>query len=244
MTKPKRHPKPRQKNPGGPELSFPVRLNRFIARSGVCSRREADELIRAGRVKVNGSVTTQLGVQVALTDKVVVGGKELHIEEPIYLLLNKPRDTITTVNDEKDRRTVMDLLADQRFKGKGLFPVGRLDRHTTGALLITNDGELAHRLMHPRWTVTKIYVVRTSTPVTGEELDRLLQGVTLDDGPAAARQAGYFAEGDRHTIAIEIHEGRNHQVRRMMEAVGHEVTALDRIQFAANAMRRTALNAA
>jgi len=185
-----------------------------------------------GKVTINDNVVTELGTKVERNDKVVVAGSRLHIEEPLYLLLNKPRDTITTVSDEKDRRTVMDLVDGERFKGKGLFPVGRLDRDTTGALLITNDGELAHRLMHPRWTVSKIYAVRTERTVSSADLDRLTQGVELDDGPAAALRAGYLAETDKHEIAIEIHEGRNHQVRRMMEAIGHKTETLDRIRFA------------
>lgn len=183
-------------------------------------------------MKINGAVVSRLGTQVERTDEVVVAGSRLHIEEPLYLLLNKPRDTITTVSDEKDRRTVMDLIDGDRFDGKGLFPVGRLDRDTTGALLITNDGELAHRLMHPRWTVSKIYAVRTARPVSAGDLERLTGGITLEDGPAEALRAGYLDSGDKHEIALEIHEGRNHQVRRMMEAIGHETVSLDRIQFA------------
>lgn len=220
-----------------PTLSFPVRLNRFIARSGVCSRRQADDLIRQGKVKVNGSVVTELGTQIQQSDKVIVGGSVLHVEEPVYLLLNKPRDTITTVSDEKDRRTVMDLIADKELQGKGLFPVGRLDRDTTGALIVTNDGELAHRLMHPRWTVTKIYVVRTIRPVSPSELEALVNGVELEDGPAAATQAGYVAANEKHVIALELHEGRNHQVKRMVEAIGNEAVSLDRIQFAGIGLR-------
>ncbi len=227
----KRNPKKRPAASSGFEISFPVRLNRFIARSGVCSRREADELIRDGKVKINDAVVTELGTKVDRNDKVVVGGSRLHIEQPLYVLLNKPRDTITTVSDEKDRRTVMDLVADERFTGKGLFPVGRLDRDTTGVLLLTNDGELAHRLMHPRWTVSKIYAVRSTRPVTMVDLEKLVKGVELDDGPAAALRAGYLGDGDKHVIALEIHEGRNHQVRRMMEAIGHTAASLDRIQF-------------
>ena len=226
-----RRPRRPKEGAGAAELSFPVRLNRFIARSGVCSRRQADELIREGRVKVNDVVVVELGTQVNKDDKVEVGGSRLHIEEPVYILLNKPRDTITTVSDEKDRRTVMDLVGGHVLEGKGMFPVGRLDRDTTGALLITNDGDLAHRLMHPRWTVSKIYVVRTTRAVSPAELDRLVAGVELDDGPASAQRAGFVSDGDKKTIAVEIHEGRNHQVRHMIEAIGHEAVSLDRIRF-------------
>jgi 23S rRNA pseudouridine2605 synthase len=209
-----------------------VRLNRFIARSGVCSRRQADELIKAGRVEINGETVTELGTQVQQDDKVVVGGSQLYIEEPVYLLLNKPKDTITTVSDDRGRRTVMDLLEGAESEGKGLFPVGRLDRDTTGALLVTNDGALAHRLMHPRWSVSKIYVVKTERPVASEELDRLVNGVELEDGAAAALAAGYVSPEDRRSIALEVQEGRNHLVRRMIEAIGHKTVALDRPLFA------------
>ncbi len=215
-----------------PDLTFPIRLNRFIARSGVCSRRQADELIQDGRVQINGAVVTQLGTQVQKDDKVVVAGSRVYIEEPMYLLLNKPKDTITTASDEKGRRTVMDLVVDERLQGKGLFPVGRLDRDTTGALVLTNDGELGHRLMHPKWEVSKIYVVKTARAVADKDIAKLLDGIELDDGPARANAAGYVSESDKSLIALEVHEGRNHLVRRMMEAIGHETVSLDRTRFA------------
>lgn len=208
----------------------PVRLNRYIAQAGLCSRRKADELISAGLVTVNGAVVTELGTRVEPNDRVEVEGKPIRPQALEYVLLNKPKDTITTVEDERDRTTVMDLL-DDAARERGVVPVGRLDRDTTGALLLTNDGDLAHRLMHPRYHVEKLYVVRADRPVAPDDLARLVEGVELDDGSARADQAA-FTSDDRREVGLALHEGRNRQVRRMMAALGYEVERLDRVQYA------------
>ncbi len=228
----------KQRQDGGPSPApsalkpdEPVRLNRFLARAGVASRREADALIAAGRVTVNGEVVTALGTKVTPSDDVAFDGHPVRPAAPVYVLLNKPRDTITTKDDERDRRTVMDLLDLPAHQKAALFPVGRLDRDTTGALLLTNDGDLAHRLMHPRYGVEKLYVVTTTEAVKPDQLDRLRLGVELEDGPASADHVGYVGD-DRRTVALQIHEGRNRQVRRMFEVLGHEVRALDRTHYA------------
>lgn len=219
-----------------PKDAEEVRLNRFIARAGVSSRRGADDLIAAGRVRVDGKVVTEMGTKVAPNAEVEVDGKPIAPAGLVTLLLNKPSDTITTTDDDRGRRTVMDLIDIDDRNQAALFPVGRLDRGTTGLLLLTTDGKLAHRLMHPRYEVEKVYVVTTAKPVAAEQLDQLRSGVSLDDGPAAADHAGYVdpeAAGiERTRVALQIHEGRNRQVRRMMEALGHEVTALERIRYA------------
>ena len=213
------------------DADAPMRLNRFLARAGVASRREADTLIAAGRITINGTVVTELGTKVVPTDLVAVDGRPVRPKGPVYVVLNKPRDTITTKDDEKDRRTVMDLLSLSEDEMSALFPVGRLDRDTTGVLLLTNDGDLAHRLMHPRYEVEKLYAVTTAEPVKPDQLDRLREGVVLDDGLARADHASYLGENHRH-VALQIHEGRNRQVRRMFEALGHDVRALDRTHYA------------
>lgn len=221
------------KQPSTPvlDLSQPVRLNRFIASTGTCSRREADTLIEQGLVMVNGEVVTQMGIKVTRTDRVIVNGKRVVPADREYILLNKPKDTITTTSDEKGRRSVMDLLPNDEFGALGLFPVGRLDRHTTGALLLTNDGDLAHRLMHPSYGVNKQYLVQTKKPVSEEQLTDLKRGIKLEDGDAKADRVSYY-DGDPHVLVMAIHEGRNRQVRRMIEALDNEVTQLDRVQYA------------
>jgi 23S rRNA pseudouridine2605 synthase len=213
------------------DAEAPIRLNRFLARAGVASRREADALIAGGHVSVNGAVVTALGTKVSPKDDVAVDGRPVRPRGPVYVLLNKPKDTITTKSDERERQTVMDLLDLPEGEKSALFPVGRLDRSTTGVLLLTNDGDLAHRLMHPRYLVEKLYVVTTAEPVKPDALDRLREGVELDDGTAKADHAGYVGD-DHREVALQIHEGRNRQVRRMFEALGHEVKALDRTRYA------------
>lgn len=208
----------------------PVRLNRFIARAGVCSRRKADEHIAAGHVKVNGNVVQQLGTLVQPTDEIELGGRLLTPRKQSYYLMNKPVDTISTTSDERDRRTVIDLLAG--VPTDGLYPVGRLDRNTTGVLIVTNDGELTNRLMHPRYTVDKVYLVTTRRPVRQPEVAALLDGVHLDDGLARAVHATSPVSGRADCVAVMLHEGRNRQVRRMMEAIGHEVRKLERVSYA------------
>jgi len=208
-----------------------MRLNRFLARAGVASRREADELISAGRVSVNGATVVGLGGRVTPADRVTLDGRAVSPKGPVYILLNKPRDTITTTDDERGRRTVMDLLGLDEHEGAGVFPVGRLDRDTQGALLVTNDGDLAHRLMHPRYVVEKLYVVRTARPMAAEDVVRLERGVQLEDGPARADHAGHVG-ADRSEVALSVHEGRNRLVRRMFEALDYEVVQLDRVRYA------------
>jgi 23S rRNA pseudouridine2605 synthase len=208
-----------------------IRLNRFIAQSGLCSRRKADELITAGVVRVNGSVVTELGTKLSAGDEVVVNG---HAITPLglnYILLNKPTDAITTTSDERNRRTVLDVLTISDEEKKGLFPVGRLDRNTTGALILTNDGDLANRLMHPRYEVRKLYVAGLDRPMSPSTLETLRAGVVLEDGPAKPEYAA-FVDGDAKRVLLQIHEGRNRQVRRMIEALGLEVKTLERIQYA------------
>ncbi len=208
-----------------------VRLNRFIARSGIASRREADAIIESGRVSVNGAVVTEMGVQVGPTDRVTVDNRPVGPVGLTYILMNKPTGAITTTSDERDRRTVMDLLDLPPSERDGLFPVGRLDRNTSGALLLTTDGDLAHRLMHPRYETTKLYLCRTERALTDADLDRLTAGVMLDDGEAKADNA-QFVSPDPHVVALGLHEGRNRQVRRMIEALGTTVEALERIAYA------------
>ncbi|MEM6782606.1 MAG: pseudouridine synthase [Bacteroidota bacterium] len=206
----------------------PVRLNKYIAQAGLCSRREADAWIAAGRVSLDGETVTALGVKVTPRQDVRVDGRLISPKRLAYVLLNKAKDTITTTDDEHDRRTVLDVLP---AEFQDLFPVGRLDRDTTGALLLTNDGDLAHRLMHPRYEIEKIYLVKTRASVKPHQLEQLRAGVTLEDGPARADMVAY--PGERHDeVALSLHEGRNRQVRRMVEALGHEVVALDRVRYA------------
>jgi 23S rRNA pseudouridine2605 synthase len=207
----------------------PTRLNKYIASAGICSRREADKLIEEGKVKVNGNTAKELGTKVLPTDSVVVDGKEISPEEHVYILLNKPKNTITTTNDEKDRRTVLDIIEDAT--GKRVYPVGRLDRNTTGLLILTNDGELAHRLMHPSYKIRKVYQVETNMILSDEQLGLLRKGVMLEDGPARAYKV------DRHkvlanVIFMSVIDGRNHQVRRMIQAVDAEVISLKRTIYA------------
>lgn len=209
-----------------------MRLNRYIARAGVCSRRDADKLIEDGRVKVNGKVVTEFSTYVTDDDVVEANGKRISPTRHIYILVNKPSDTIATTDDPNDRRTVMDLLRLPDSEKTSLFPVGRLDRDTTGVLLVTNDGVLAHRLMHPRFEVDKLYLVRTRKPVKPHEIDRLKKGIELDDGRAAADEAAYVALPDRHQVGLRLHEGRNRQIRRMFEALDHEIEHLERVNYA------------
>ena len=204
-------------------------MNRYIARAGVCSRRKADGLIDRGLVKVNGTVAKEYWTHVRAEDVVEVNGHVISPRRFEYVLMNKPTDTITTTKDYRGRRTVLDLVPfDDRA---GLFPVGRLDRHTTGVLILTSDGDLAHRLMHPRWGVAKRYVVRTRAEVPPEAITRLRRGLELDDGLARADMAAYLNPMDRKTIGIEVHEGRNRQIRRMLAVLGCEVESLERVSY-------------
>lgn len=208
----------------------PIRLNKYLANAGVCSRREADDFITAGVVTVNGQIVTELGTKVKRGDEVRFHDQTISIERKIYILLNKPKDYVTTVDDPQDRKTVMELV-----KGackERIYPVGRLDRNTTGVLLLTNDGELASKLTHPRFLKKKIYHVRLDKNLTVADMDKLATGIELEDGEIHADAISYTSETDKSLVGIEIHSGRNRIVRRMFEAVGYHVLRLDRVQFA------------
>ena len=220
--------KPNSKKQDAPAPNEPIRLNRFIANAGVCSRREADQLITDGKVKVNGKVVTELGTKVSRTDKVEYQGKKLIAEKPVYVLLNKPKDFITTVDDPKNRKTVMKLV--EKACEERIYPVGRLDRQTTGLLLFTNDGDLAKRLMHPSHKIKKIYQAELDKPITKEHFEEILNGLDLEDGRAVVDQLAVL-EGDSRSLGIEIHMGRNRIVRRIFEHLGYEVVKLDRVMF-------------
>lgn len=223
--RPSKNAPPRQKRP-----TVEVRLNKFIANAGICSRREADELIKAGAISVNGEVVTELGTKVKPTDKVQYGGERVKSERKTYILMNKPKDYITTVEDPHAKRTVMDLLKN-RVKER-VYPVGRLDRTTTGVLLFTNDGDLAKRLMHPRFKKKKVYQVYLHKPMEKNDLQKLADGIVLEDGPIAADAISYVDQEDKKQVGLEIHSGRNRIVRRMFEHLGYSVVRLDRVYFA------------
>lgn len=203
-----------------------IRLNKYIAHCGYCSRRDADDYIAAGKVKVNGEVVTQMGVKVKRSDQVVVEGQTLSLEDFVYILLNKPKDTITTTDDPRGRDTVMDKISDAT--GKRVYPVGRLDRHTMGLLLLTNDGDLANRLMHPSYQVRKTYEVECEPKLKDDELQKLGQGIELEDGSAKAHKIARTSRG----FVLSIFEGRNRLVRRMVEYFGSDVTKLKRVEYA------------
>jgi 23S rRNA pseudouridine2605 synthase len=218
-----------EKNHGPKVQSDSMRLNKFIANSGICSRREADVLIQHGEIQVNGEVITELGHKVNRTDKVIYRGKNINPEKPVYLLLNKPKDFITTTEDPMDRKTVMHLISNACEER--VFPVGRLDRNTTGLLLFTNDGELAAKLSHPSNNVKKIYQVTLNRPLTANDEKEILEGITLEDGPAKVDDMQVLSK-DRTILGLEIHLGRNRIVRRIFAHFGYEVEALDRVIFA------------
>ncbi|MDR1005848.1 MAG: pseudouridine synthase [Bacteroidales bacterium] len=208
-----------------------IRLNKFIANSGLCSRREADELIEAGKISVNGEIITTMGFLVSIKDDVRYNGKRLSGEQKRYVLLNKPKDCITTTEDERGRKTVMDIVKDACRER--IYPVGRLDRNTTGVLLLTNDGELAKNLTHPSFGARKIYQVELDKKVSENDLKQLLDGVMLEDGLAKVDDIQYIeGANNKRIIGIEIHSGRNRIVRRMFEHLGYEVERLDRVMFA------------
>ena len=209
-----------------------MRINKYIAHAGVCSRRDADRLVEQGRVTIDGGKVTQHGTRVHEGQTVTVDGEEVYPLEFEYLLLNKPKDTISTTDDPRGRQTILDAIGVPEDNPSGVFPVGRLDRNTTGVLLVTNDGDLAHRLMHPRYEIPKIYYVRTQDRVKPHQLDRLERGIELEDGEAAADQVAYLDPQGKTDIALELHEGRNRQIRRMMEALGHDIVQLERAKYA------------
>ena len=207
-----------------------VRLNKFIANSGVCSRREADTLIQAGVVTVNGEVVTELGTKVNIyKDEIKFNGEKLKGEEKVYLVMNKPKGFVTTASDPHADKTVMDLLKGCRYR---VFPVGRLDKNTTGVLMFTNDGEIAERLTHPSYDKKKIYQVSLNKPLAQEDYDSILSGVLLSDGEVRADELEYIDADDHRKLGIEIHSGKNRIVRRIFESLGYEVKALDRVYFA------------
>ena len=208
----------------------PIRLNKYLANAGVCSRREADSFIEAGVVKVNGEVVTELGTKVKRSDVVLFHDQQVNIEKKVYVLLNKPKDYVTTSDDPQNRKTVMDLV-----KGacrERIYPVGRLDRNTTGVLLLTNDGELATKLTHPQYLKKKIYHVFLDKNVSAADMRQIAEGIELDDGEIHADAIEYAIETDRKQVGIEIHSGRNRIVRRIFEHLGYKVIRLDRVYFA------------
>ena len=223
----------REKDPmyDRPAASGEIRLNKYLADSGVCSRREADELIKAGCVTVNGEVVTTMGYKVKPSDKVVYGGQTLNREKLRYILLNKPKGYITTADDPEGRVTVMELVRDACTER--IFPVGRLDKNTTGLLLLTNDGELAKRLTHPSSEVTKLYHVVLDKPLTRNDMLRIADGVELDDGLITPDEIAYDADDDsKKSVGIKLHSGRNRIVRRIFEHFGYDIVKLDRVMFA------------
>ena len=208
----------------------PIRLNKFLANAGVCSRREADEFIQAGVVLVNGQVVTELGTKVLRSDEVKFHDQPVSLEKKVYVLLNKPKDYVTTVDDPQQRKTVMDLVKDAC--PERIYPVGRLDRNTTGVLLLTNDGEMASKLTHPKFLKKKVYHVYLDKNVTLHDMQQISEGIELEDGEVRADSVEYADERDKSQVGIEIHSGKNRIVRRIFESLGYRVVKLDRVQFA------------
>ena len=208
----------------------PLRLNKFLANAGVCSRREADDFIQASVVSVNGNVVTELGTKVMRSDTVMFHDQLVTIEKKVYVLLNKPKDYVTTSDDPQNRKTVMDLVQDACRER--IYPVGRLDRNTTGVLLLTNDGDLASKLTHPQYLKKKVYHVYLDKNVTAADMRQIAEGITLDDGEIRADAIEYASETDKKQVGIEIHSGRNRIVRRIFEHFGYRVLKLDRVLFA------------
>ena len=208
----------------------PLRLNKFLANAGVCSRREADEFIQAGVVTVNGEVVTELGTKILRSDEVKFHDTPVTLEKKVYVLLNKPKDYVTTSDDPQQRKTVMDLV--KNVCPERIYPVGRLDRNTTGVLLLTNDGDLASKLTHPKFLKKKVYHVHLDKNVTAHDLQQIRDGITLEDGEIKADAVDYADENDKSQVGIEIHSGKNRIVRRIFESLGYRVTKLDRVQFA------------
>jgi len=210
------------------ETDGKIRLNKFIAAAGVCSRREADRYIEDGRIAVNGKTVTELGFKVNPDDEVRLGGRVLRPEKHVYILLNKPKNYITSLDDEEGRQTVMDLIGNTIHER--VYPVGRLDRNTTGLLLLTNDGDLAERLMHPSFEIRKVYQVELDRPISEQDADRIRKGLMLEDGKATVDDMAILTP-DRKSIGLEIHIGRNRIVRRIFEALDYTVVKLDRVMY-------------
>jgi 23S rRNA pseudouridine2605 synthase len=206
-------------------------LNKFIAHSGVAARRDAAEMVKKGLVKVNGQLITEPGHKVTSKDEISVNGKKIFLAKNlVYILLNKPKDYITTTEDPQGRKTVLDLI--RRATTERVYPVGRLDRNTSGVLLFTNDGELAQKLTHPKNEIKKVYHVTLDKPLEKSDFERVLKGIVLDDGPASVDVLAYADSKDRTQIGVELHSGRNRIVRRIFEALGYDVKHLDRVVFA------------
>ncbi|MCI7426458.1 MAG: RNA-binding S4 domain-containing protein [Prevotella sp.] len=208
----------------------PLRLNKFLANAGICSRREADEFIQAGVVSVNGEVVTELGTKIKRTDEIKFHDQPVTLEKKVYVLLNKPKDCVTTSDDPQQRKTVMDLV--KNVCPERIYPVGRLDRNTTGVLLLTNDGDLASKLTHPKFLKKKVYHVFLDKNVTAHDMQQIAQGIELDDGEIHADAIEYASDTDKSQVGIEIHSGKNRIVRRIFEHLGYRVVKLDRVQFA------------
>ena len=220
----------RKTTAGRPVTNSAIRLNRFIANSGVCSRRDADEHIRKGDITVNGRLVTDLGTKVNYNDDVRFKNKRLSVEKKVYIVMNKPKDYVTTVEDPHADKTVLDLIGDRC--SERVYPVGRLDKATTGVLLLTNDGELTGRLTHPKYKRKKIYHVFLDRDVVRNDLFRLTDGIDLDGTVVAADAVAYADEEDKSQIGIELHSGQNRVIRRMFESLGYKVKKLDRVYFA------------
>lgn len=212
------------------DMTEPFRLNRFLSNAGVCSRREADKYIEAGRVKVNGRVVSEMGERVLPHDEVLLDDQPVTLESKVYILLNKPKNCVTTLSDPQKRKTVMDIV--KKACTERIYPVGRLDRNTTGVLLITNDGDLSARLTHPEYEKKKIYHVWLDRPVTEDHMQQIATGIELEDGEIHADAISYVQEDDYSQVGIEIHSGRNRIVRRIFEHLGYKVIKLDRVYFA------------
>lgn len=208
----------------------PIRLNKYLANAGVCSRREADEYIQAGVVKVNGEVVTELGTKIVRTDEVMFHEQPVSLEKKVYVLLNKPKGYVTTSDDPQQRKTVMDLV--KNACPERIYPVGRLDRNTTGVLLFTNDGDLASKLTHPKFLKKKVYHVFLDKNVTEHDMQQIAEGIELEDGEIHADAIEYAHETDKNQVGIEIHSGKNRIVRRIFESLGYKVIKLDRVLFA------------
>ncbi len=214
-----------------PQTSDLMPLNKFIAHCGICARRDAAEMVKSGTVKVNGQTITEPGHKVSAKDEVIVNGRKIFLEKNlVYILINKPKDYITTTEDPQGRKTVLDII--RRATPERVYPVGRLDRNTSGVLLLTNDGELSQKLTHPSNEAKKIYAVTLDRPLEKKDFDQLLKGVNLEDGIAKVDALAYTDNKDKTQVGIELHSGRNRIVRRIFEKLGYDVKALDRVMFA------------
>ncbi|WP_417589434.1 pseudouridine synthase [Owenweeksia hongkongensis] len=232
FSKPRKNTKPQAPaapKPAG-EGSDLIRLNKYLATAGIASRREADNLIKAGTVEVNGKVVTEMGYKVRPGDEVSFNGEMLREEKKVYLVLNKPKGFITTMDDPHARKTVMELIANAG--PERLYPVGRLDRKTTGVLLFTNDGDMAATLMHPSSGARKIYQVTLDNKLTNADFSKIQSGLTLEDGPIQVDEISFIEGKGHHNVGVTLHSGRNRIVRRIFEHLGYEVVKLDRVYFA------------